>query len=93
MPSASGTSGPDRATIANRHPQGGEQGSSRPTGTQERPNISTEHQEPGDARRPGDQLDRGQSTDQESDDKTSLTRNARYVVSAWGISACGPGRG
>lgn len=30
----------------------------RPTETQERPNISTEHQEQGDARRPRDVLDR-----------------------------------
>lgn len=30
----------------------------RPTETQERPNVSTEHQEPGDARRPRDTLDR-----------------------------------
>lgn len=32
--------------------------SERPTETQERPNVSTEHQEPGDARRPRDTLDR-----------------------------------
>ncbi|MDB5709406.1 MAG: hypothetical protein JWL96_1476 [Sphingomonas bacterium] len=67
---------PDRANLSNRHPEGGEQGSHRPTKTQERPNLSTEHQEPGDARRPSDQLDRGQSTAEESDDKTSLTKNA-----------------
>ena len=30
----------------------------RPTHTQPRPNISTEHQEHGDARRPADTLDR-----------------------------------
>lgn len=66
---------PPGATIANRNPQGDSDGSYRPTETQPRPNISTEHQEPGDARRPGDQLDRGQSRDEESDDKTSLTRN------------------
>lgn len=67
---------PDRATIANRHPQGDATGEHRPTETQPSPNISTEHQEPGDARRPGDQLDRGQPRDADSDDKTSLTRNA-----------------
>jgi len=66
---------PPGATITNRHPQGDATGEQRPTETQPRPNISTEHQEPGDARRPGDQLDRGQSRDEESDDKTSLTRN------------------
>jgi hypothetical protein len=76
MSSDDASEGPDRATIANRHPQGGERGSSHPTRTQERPNISTEHQEPGDARRPGDQLDRDQPTTDDSDDKTSLTRNA-----------------
>ena len=76
MTSDSNTDVPDRANISNRHPQGGEQGSHHPTQTQERPNISTEHQEPGDARRPGDQLDRGQSRAGESDDKTSLTKNA-----------------
>jgi hypothetical protein len=30
----------------------------RPTATQRRPNISTEHQDEGDARRPSDTLDR-----------------------------------
>ncbi|MES2045449.1 MAG: hypothetical protein V4475_16375 [Pseudomonadota bacterium] len=70
------TEGPDHATIANRHPQGDESGSRHPTETRERPNISTEHQKPGDARRPGDQLDRGQSRAGETDDRTSLTKNA-----------------
>lgn len=32
-----------------------------PTKTQPAPNISTEHQEEGDARHPSDTLDRGQS--------------------------------
>jgi hypothetical protein len=32
----------------------------KPTETQPAPNISTEHQEKGDARRPGDRLDRDQ---------------------------------
>jgi len=76
MTSDSKAGAPDRATIANRHPQGDQRGSHHATETQERPNISTEHQEPGDARRPGDQLDRGQSRAGESDDKTSLTKNA-----------------
>ncbi len=76
MSSDSNPGAPDRATIANRHPQGDERGSNHPTETQTRPNISTEHQEPGDARRPGDQLDRGQPATDDSDDKTSLTRNA-----------------
>jgi len=45
MTSDSNADAPDRANISNRHPQGGEQGSHRPTQTQERPNISTEHQD------------------------------------------------
>jgi hypothetical protein len=32
----------------------------KPTTTQSAPNISTEHQNDGDARRPSDTLDRGQ---------------------------------
>lgn len=35
----------------------------KPTNTQPRPNISTEHQEEGDARRPSDTLDRPQADD------------------------------
>lgn len=38
----------------------------RPTETQPRPNISTEHQEEGDARRPSDTLDRKPKRDPES---------------------------
>jgi hypothetical protein len=38
----------------------------RPTSTQERPNISTEHQAPGDGRRPLDTLDREPKRDPES---------------------------
>ena len=34
-----------------------------PTQTQPDPNISTEHQREGDARRPSDSLDRGQTND------------------------------
>lgn len=48
----------------------------KPTSTQPRPNISTEHQPPGSARDMRDTLDRGQP--QEEDDggrKSSLTRN------------------
>lgn len=36
----------------------------KPTQTQPSPNISTEHQASGDARRPGDTLDRDQSGDE-----------------------------
>ncbi|MFC3579437.1 hypothetical protein [Sphingomonas hylomeconis] len=48
---------------------------SKPTETQPAPNISTEHQAPGDARRPGDTLDRAQPDDGETVRKSSLTRN------------------
>jgi len=40
-----------------------------------RPNLSTEHQKEGDARRPSDTLDRGQKNEQTIDRKTSLTKN------------------
>lgn len=40
-----------------------------------RPNISTEHQKEGDARRPSDTLDKGQSNEQSIERKTSLTHN------------------
>lgn len=45
------------------------------TGTTEtrRPNLSTEHQEDGDARRPSDTLDKGQPNEQTIERKTSLT--------------------
>lgn len=47
------------------------------TGTTEtkRPNLSTEHQEDGDAMRPSETLDRGQKTEAEIPRKTSLSRN------------------
>jgi hypothetical protein len=38
----------------------------RPTATQPRPNISTEHQDEGDARRPSDTLDRKPKRDPKS---------------------------
>jgi hypothetical protein len=47
----------------------------RPTQTQPNPNISTEHQEQGDARRPGDSLDRGEATGETIPRKSSFTRN------------------
>lgn len=47
----------------------------KPTETQPAPNISTEHQAPGDARRPGDKLDREQPDTGEAERKSSLTRN------------------
>ncbi|MEG3088019.1 hypothetical protein [Sphingomonas sp. PB4P5] len=49
--------------------------SNKPTETQPAPNISTEHQAPGDARRPGDKLDREQPDSGEEERKSSLTRN------------------
>lgn len=47
----------------------------KPTATQPAPNISTEHQDKGDARRPGDTLDRDRPDTGETDRKSSLTRN------------------
>ena len=47
----------------------------RPTQTQPNPNISTEHQELGDARRPDDSLDRGEESEETIPRKTSFTRN------------------
>ena len=47
----------------------------KPTETQPAPNISTEHQEAGDARRPSDTLDREQPDSGETTRKSSLTRN------------------
>jgi hypothetical protein len=49
----------------------------KPTETQPAPNLSTEHQKEGDARRPSDTLDRGQ--EDAADDggrKSSFTKNA-----------------
>ncbi|SOB79558.1 hypothetical protein SAMN06297144_0615 [Sphingomonas guangdongensis] len=46
----------------------------KPTETQPAPNISTEHQEKGDARRPGDTLDRNQPpADDDGGRKSKLT--------------------
>lgn len=47
----------------------------RETTETKRPNLSTEHQKEGDARRPSDTLDKGQTNDQSIERKTSLTRN------------------
>ena len=47
----------------------------RPTQTQPAPNISTEHQEEGDARRPGDSLDRGEQDGETIPRKSSFTHN------------------
>ena len=47
----------------------------KPTETQPAPNISTEHQDKGDARRPGDTLDRDQPNSGDTGRKSSLTRN------------------
>ena len=45
----------------------------KPTDTQPAPNISTEHQDKGDARRPSDLLDKDQEDHSPDDEKTSLT--------------------
>jgi hypothetical protein len=47
------------------------------TGTTEtkRPNLSTEHQKEGDAMRPSDTLDKGQTNQQTIERKTSLTKD------------------
>lgn len=46
----------------------------KPTETQPEPNISTEHQKTGDARRPGETLDRDQGPSEETiPRKSSLT--------------------
>ena len=48
----------------------------RPTSETERPNISTEHQRSGDARRPSETLDRGQPPSEETiPRKSSLLGN------------------
>jgi hypothetical protein len=47
----------------------------RPTQTQPAPNISTEHQEQGDARRPDDALDRGETSSETIPRKSSFTHN------------------
>ena len=49
----------------------------KPTTETRAPNLSTEHQKEGDARRPSDQLDRNQSGNQpDGGRKTSFTKNA-----------------
>lgn len=48
----------------------------KPTSVTDKPNLSTEHQHDGDARRPSDTLDRGQPSDEGRDApkrKSSLT--------------------
>lgn len=45
----------------------------KPTEVTERPNLSTEHQRDGDARRPSDQLDKGQESEETIPRKSSLT--------------------
>ena len=47
----------------------------KPTETQPAPNLSTENQDKGDARRPSDLLDKGQEDNSPDDEKTSLTKN------------------
>ncbi len=48
----------------------------KPTTTQPAPNISTEHQDTGDARRPGDTLDREQPpAEDDGGRRSSLTDN------------------
>jgi hypothetical protein len=39
----------------------------KPTTETDRPNLSTEHQKEGDARRPGDTLDKGQTSTEGQD--------------------------
>ena len=46
-----------------------------PTEETRDPNISTEHQRDGDARRPSDTLDRGQPNEETIKRKSSLTKN------------------
>lgn len=47
----------------------------RPTSETVRPNLSTEHQRGGDARRPSDTLDKGQPDGETIPRKSSLTHN------------------
>ncbi len=46
----------------------------KPTTETDRPNLSTEHQHDGDARRPSDTLDRGQ--DQQPDEGETIPRKS-----------------
>lgn len=48
----------------------------KPTETQPAPNLSTEHQRDGDARRPSDTLDRDQPTEDDGGRKSSFAKNA-----------------
>ncbi|WP_419808256.1 hypothetical protein [Sphingomonas sp.] len=45
----------------------------KPTTETEKPNLSTEHQQQGDARRPSDLLDKGQEDGETIPRKSSLT--------------------
>ena len=45
----------------------------KPTHATEKPNLSTEHQRDGDARRPSDTLDKGQPQNETIERKSSLT--------------------
>ncbi|NJR80497.1 hypothetical protein [Sphingomonas corticis] len=45
----------------------------KPTSETDRPNLSTEHQRDGDARRPSDTLDKGQPNEETIPRKSSLT--------------------
>ncbi|MDB5696656.1 MAG: hypothetical protein JWN21_2199 [Sphingomonas bacterium] len=45
----------------------------KPTTETEQPNLSTEHQQDGDARRPSDTLDKGQPNQETIARKSSLT--------------------
>lgn len=45
----------------------------RPTTETDRPNLSTEHQRDGDARRPSDTLDKGQPNEETIPRESSLT--------------------
>lgn len=47
----------------------------RPTTETKNPNLSTEHQKEGDARRPSDTLDKDQSNAETVPRKSSLTKN------------------
>ncbi|WP_210357079.1 MULTISPECIES: hypothetical protein [Sphingomonas] len=48
----------------------------KPTTETRDPNLSTEHQRPGDARRPSETLDKGQPEGETIPRKSSLTKNA-----------------
>lgn len=45
----------------------------KPTTETDKPNLSIEHQQQGDARRPSDQLDKGQPNEETVPRKSSLT--------------------